>query len=265
METRVLGGSRAEIPIIGQGTWMMERDPDGSVEAIRRGLDLGMTHIDTAEMYGSGRVEEIVGQALADRRDRVFLASKVLPQNASLDGTIEACERSLGRLGTDHLDLYLLHWPSRHPLEDTFAAFERLREEGKVRHWGVSNFGISQMEKALRIAGEGAIVCNQVSYHLKDLGIEDDLITYCHQRKIAVVGYSPFGQGDFPKRDRTLKRIAGTHQATPYQIALVFLTRRDGTFAIPKSSKVEHVEANAAASEITLTDAEVADIEAAFR
>lgn len=242
----------------------MERNREGSVEAIRRGLDLGMTHVDTAEMYGSGKVEEIVGEAIEGRRDEVFLASKVLPRNASREGTIQACERSLRRLRTDHLDLYLLHWPSSHPLEDTISAFDELKASAKVRGYGVSNFDTKQMEQAIALAGEGGIACNQVPYHLKDRQIERGLIQWCEENEVALVGYSPFGQGDFPKKNRVLDEVAARHGATPRQVALAFLTRFSHAFAIPKSSSVQHVEENAGAAPLKLEKDDVEKISGAF-
>ncbi len=178
MRIRSFGPLETPVPVIGQGTWEMERDPEASLEALRRGLDLGMTHIDTAEMYGSGAVEKIVARAIAGRRDEVFLVSKVLPNNASRRGVLEACDKSLRRLGTDDLDVYLLHWPSRHPLEETLAAFKELRQAGKIRNFGVSNFDARLLEKAISIAGPGEIVCNQVEYNLKDRAIEAELIPF---------------------------------------------------------------------------------------
>ena len=190
-------GPRA-VSIIGQGTWNMERDDRRSaVSALRRGLDLGLTHVDTAEMYGDGRAEEIVAEAIADRRDDVFLVSKVLPSNASRAAVTKACEGSLKRLKTDRLDCYLLHWRGRTPLEETFTAFEALKQAGKIASWGVSNFDVDDLEEAVAIAGAGAVACNQVLYHLQERAIEPAVIPWCDKRKIAVVAYSPFGSGDF--------------------------------------------------------------------
>src|SRR4051794_36984749 len=192
MKYRAFGPTGREVSAIGQGTWNMEKDSRrAAVEALRRGLDLGMTHVDTAEMYGDGRVEEMVGEAIADRRGEVFLVSKVLPSKASRRGTVEACERSLARLGTDHLDCYLLHWPGRHPLADTTAAFEELRGAGKILSWGLSNFDEEELAAAVGIAGEGKIACNQVLYHLEERSIEHAVIPFCDEHGIAVVAYSP--------------------------------------------------------------------------
>jgi diketogulonate reductase-like aldo/keto reductase len=269
MEHHAFGAAGKQVAVIGQGTWNMEKDDRrAAVEALRRGLDLGMTHVDTAEMYGDGKVEELVGEAIADRRDGVFLVSKVLPTNASRRGTIQACERSLRRLRTDWLDCYLLHWPGSHPLRDTLAAFEELREAGKIRSWGLSNFDEEELTEAIGIAGEGKIACNQVLYHLKERAIEHAVMPFCEQHGIAVVAYSPFGSGDFPRPGspggRVLAEIAEDHGATPHQIALAFLLRRPSLFAIPKASRSAHAEENAAAAEIRLSEEEVGKIDEAF-
>ncbi|HYO14775.1 MAG TPA: aldo/keto reductase [Thermoanaerobaculia bacterium] len=264
MRYRTFGHTGHEVPVIGQGTWNMEKDRRRSaVEAIRRGLDAGMTHVDTAEMYGSGEVEELVGEAVAGRREEVFLISKVLPQNASRRGTVQACERSLARLRTEFLDCYLLHWRGSHPLADTFAAFEELRQAGKIRSWGVSNFDEEDLAEAVRIAGEGRIACNQVLYHLKERAIEHAVLPTCEEHGIAVVAYSPFGSGRFPKSP-VLSEIADARGATPHQIALAFLTRRPSLFAIPKASDPGHAADNAAAGEIELTPEEVRRLDEAF-
>jgi len=256
------------VPVVGQGTWNMERDRRRAVAALRAGLDAGMTHVDTAEMYGSGRVEEIVGEAIAGRRDEVFLVSKVLPQNASRAGTVAACEASLTRLGTDRLDCYLLHWRGAYPLEDTVAAFEQLLGDGKILSWGVSNFDVSDLEEVLAIGGEGGPVCNQVLYHLRERAVEHAVLPWCEKYGLAVVGYSPFGHGDFPGPDtvggRVLGRIAHAHHATPRQVALRFLVRRPELFTIPKASSPEHVAENARAGDIRLTEAEIEEIDRAF-
>jgi diketogulonate reductase-like aldo/keto reductase len=269
MRHRVFGSTGQQVSVIGQGTWNMEKDDRrAAIEALRRGLDLGMTHVDTAEMYGDGKVEELVGEALADRREEVFLVSKVLPSNASRRGTLQACERSLRRLRTDHLDCYLLHWPGSHPLADTIATFEELREAGKIRSWGLSNFDEEELAGALDIAGEGKTACNQVLYHLKERAIEHAVIPFCEEHGIAVVAYSPFGSGDFPKPGtpggRLLAEIAGANGATPHQIALAFLLRYPSMFAIPKASRSAHAEENAAAAEIVLSEEEIRGIDEAF-
>src|SRR2546425_946007 len=239
-----------------------------AVAARRAGLALGMTHIDTAEMYGSGGVEELVGEAIAGRREQVFLVSKVLPQNASRAGVLRACEASLRRLRTDRLDCYLLHWQGRHPLADTIAAFEQLRREGKVRAWGVSNFGVEEMEHAAALEGAERIACNQVLYHLEERAIEHAVVPWCIARGIAVVGYSPFGSGRFPgprsRGGRVLAEIAAAHGATPRQVALAFLVRTPGLFTIPKAARAAHVAENAAAGNLVLSAEDVRRSDAAF-
>ena len=267
MERRAFGRNGCAVPVIGQGTWHIDQgDRATAVAALRRGLDLGMTHIDTAEMYGAA--EEVVAEAVAGRRDKVFLVSKVLPQNASRDGTIAACERSLARLQTDRLDCYLLHWRGEHPLAETFAAFERLQRQGKIRSWGVSNFDVPDLEEAAKIAGAGRIVCNQVLYHLRERAIEHAVLPWCEQHGVAVVGYSPFGQGHFPgprsEGGRVLQGIAAAHGATARQVALRFLLRRAPLFIIPKASALDHVMENAGAGDLRLSAAEIAQIDEAF-
>lgn len=267
MQTKTFGSLAASVPVIGQGTWQMDgRDDAGAIAALRRGLDLGMTHIDTAEMYGEA--EPLVAQAIEGRRDEMFLVSKVLPSNASRAATIRACERSLSRLKTDRLDCYLLHWRGGYPLEDTFAAFEELQRAGKILSWGVSNFDVDDLDEALGLVGEGKIACNQVLYHLQERAIEHAVIPWCEEHKVAVVAYSPFGQGDFPSPSstagRVLAEIADAHGATARQVALAFLTRRPSVFAIPKASRVDHAEDNAAAGDLELTAAEVERIDKTF-
>lgn len=269
MERRPFGPSETAVPVIGQGTWYIERGQrSAAVAALRRGLDLGMTHIDTAEMYGYGAAEDVVGEAIAGRRDEVFLVSKVVPSNASRTGTIAACEESLSHLGTDHLDCYLLHWPGSHPLEDTVDAFEELQRAGKILSWGVSNFDVSDLEALVEVAGEGQIACNQVLYHLEERAIDHAVIPYCEEQGIAVVAYSPYGHGQFPGPNtsggKILARIAAEHGATPRQVALSFLTRRPSTFTIPKASSRAHTEENAGAGDVKLTAAQVSAIDQAF-
>jgi diketogulonate reductase-like aldo/keto reductase len=269
VELRPFGPSGREVAVIGQGTWHLENDDRASaIAALRRGLDLGMTHIDTAEMYGSGVAETMVGEAIAGRRDEVFLVSKVLPHNASRRGTIVACERSLARLGTDRLDCYLLHWPGSHPLEDTIAAFEQLQRDGKIRSWGVSNFDVDDLEAVRTIAAAGPLACNQVLYHVQERAIEHAVLPWCEGHGAAVVGYSPFGSGQFPgprtKGGRALQAIADAHGATPRQVALRFLVRRPSTFAIPKAANQEHTTENAGAGDLRLTDADIAALDAAL-
>ena len=269
MVRRPFGWTGVPVPVIGQGTWNMERaDRTQAVTALRRGLDAGMSHIDTAELYGTGRVEELVGAAIAGRRDEVFLVSKVLPEHASFAGVLAACEASLRRLGTDRLDLYLLHWASRHPLEQTIAGFERLVRDGKIRHYGISNFDVDELERALALAGPDRIACNQVLYHLEERAIEHAVLPWCERHGMAVVAYSPFGSGRFPGArspgGRLLAEIAHAHGATPRQVALAFLVRRAGVFTIPKAARVEHTLENAAAGELTLSAEEEARLDRAF-
>src|SRR5258706_4817742 len=269
MKNRAFGPTGKQVALIGQGTWNLERDDRrAAMAALRRGLDVGMAQVDTAEMYGDGRVEEMVGEALAGRRDEVFLVSKVLPQNASWRGTVQACDRSLRRLRTDHLDCYLLHWPGSHPLKDTIAAFEELVTVGKIRAWGLSNFDEEGLARAVAIAGPGKLAANQVLYHLQERAIEHAVIPFCTEHEIAVVAYSPFGAGNFPSPGsaggRLLAEIAKAHGATPHQIALAFLLRFPLLFAIPKAAKAEHAADNAGAAEIELGEDELRKIDAAF-
>jgi diketogulonate reductase-like aldo/keto reductase len=269
MERRRFGPTEREVTMVGQGTWYIESAERGSaIAALRRGIDLGMTHIDTAEMYGSGAAEELIGEAIVGRRDELFLVSKVLPQNASRRGTLAACDRSLARLGSDRLDCYLLHWPGSHPLEETIAAFERLKQQGKILSWGVSNFNIGDLDSVLKIAGEGNLVCNQVLYHLEERAIEHAVIPWCEQHQVAVVAYSPFGHGRFPgprtAGGRLLKEIATAHKATVRQVALRFLARRASLFLIPKASSLDHVAENAGTSNLRLTEIEIARIDKEF-
>lgn len=268
METRAFGQAGPFVPVIGQGTWEMEKTPTESIAALRAGLDLGMTHIDTAEMYGDGEAEMLVGEAIAGRRDAVFLVSKVLPENASFAGTAAACEHSLRRLGTDRLDAYLLHWPGRHPLEDTIAAFEKLKSEGKILAYGISNFDAAGVDRAVSIAGRGRIACNQVFYHLGERDIEHSVIPACKRHGIAVVAYTPFGQSKFPKPGspggRILAEIAAKHGATPHQVTLRFLVRNPFVFAIPKASRIDHVRENAGAGDLRLDAEDLRRLDAAF-
>lgn len=269
MDTRTFGPTGKAVSVIGQGTWYLEqaRRAD-AVAALRAGLDAGMTHIDTAELYGTGAAEEIVADAIDGRRDDVFLVSKVLPQNASRKGTIAACEASLRRLKTDRLDCYLLHWRGRHPLEDTVAALEALQAAGKIAAWGVSNFDEDDLAEAEDIAGPGRIACNQVLYHLQERGIEHAVLPWCEAHGVAVVGYSPFGHDRFPRPDssggRVLATVAAAHDATPRQVALAFLVRRPSLMTIPKAAQAAHAAENAEAGDLRLTADDIARIEAAF-
>jgi diketogulonate reductase-like aldo/keto reductase len=270
VELRTFGSTRRRVAIIGQGTWFIEKaDNSAAIAALRRGLDLGLTHIDTAELYGAGAAERIVGEAIAGRRDEVFLVSKVLPAHASRKGVVAACEASLARLNTDRLDCYLLHWRGDEPLEETIAGFEQLRSAGKIRAWGVSNFDVADLEEVRGIAGAGHPACNQVLYHLQQRGIEHAVLPWCAQHGVAVVGYSPFGHhGGFPgpasSGGRVVQEIAAAHGATARQVALSFLVRRPPLFTIPKAADVEHTVENARAGELKLSEAQLASIDRAF-
>ncbi len=267
MRLQVFGSGGRQVSVIGQGTWYIDRgDRSSAVAALRRGIDLGMTHIDTAEMYGDA--EPVVAEAIAGRRDEIFLVSKVLPSNASRRGTITACERSLARLKTDRLDCYLLHWRGAYPLAETVAAFEQLVSAGKIREWGVSNFDADDLDEMLAVAGRGRIACNQVLYHLQERAIEHAVLPWCGQHGVAVVAYSPFGHNDFPPPDskagRVLQGIAEAHGASVRQVALAFLTRAPSVFAIPKASTPEHAADNAAAGKLVLGKDEIAALDNAF-
>ena len=269
MDRRPFGKKGKLVPAVGQGTWRMEGDDRArAVRALRAGLDAGMTHVDTAEMYGSGEVEETVREAIDGRRDEVFLVSKVWPQNATHQGTLAACERSLSRLGTDRLDCYLLHWPSHHPLEETIRAFEELVRAGKIRSWGVSNFDASWLEKTAAIAGEGRIACDQVLYNVGERSIEHAVLPWCERHGVAVVAYSPLGSGVFPSArsagGRALAAIAAAHGATPHQVALAFVLRHPRVLTVVKASDPAHAVDNAAAGDLRLSDDEVRQLEAAF-
>ncbi|GLK78379.1 aldo/keto reductase [Methylopila turkensis] len=267
MRHSTFGPDRRPVPVIGQGTWRLDDDARAMVlEALRAGLDAGMTHVDTAEMYGEA--EPLAAEAIAGRRDEVFLVSKVLPQNAAKARVLEACERSLRRLKTDRLDCYLLHWRGATPLEDTIDAFETLKRQGKIVSWGVSNFDVDDLEEALGIADAGAIACNQVLYHLEERAIEHAVLPWCEAHDVTVVAYSPFGSGAFPDpRSRSgavLAEVAAEAGASPRQAALAALTRRPSVIAIPKAARKAHALDNAAAGDLELTDGQLARIDAAF-
>ena len=264
MLTREFGALGKKVSVIGQGTWAIKSDARDALEA---GVQLGMTHIDTAEMITGA--EEIVRQVIRNRRNEIFLVSKVVPSNASYRGTLRACEASLKRLNTDYLDVYLLHWWSgSHPIAETMRAMEELVAAGKIRHIGVSNLDVEQLKQAQRALTRERIACNQVLYHLRSRGIERRVIPYCESQNIAVVGYSPFGQGNFPpgsgKQAKVLASIAQLHGKTPRQVALNFLTRRDSLFAIPKASNVDHVRENAGGTGWQLTTEDLQLIDSAF-
>lgn len=254
------------IPILGMGTWRMgesARNRQSEIDALRYGLDLGLSLIDTAEMYGEGGAEEVIAQVIASRRASVFLVSKVYPHNASKQGTIAACERSLKRLKTDYLDLYLLHWRGSIPLAETLEAFQTLQQAGKIRSYGVSNFDVEDMQEASQLKGGKEIVTNQVLYNLTRRGIEWNLLPWCRERNIPIMAYSPIEQGRL-LNNGTLKTIAQERQVTPAQIALAWVLHQDNVIVIPKSSQIDHIEQNYAALNLKLSADELATLEAAF-
>ncbi|HZS83592.1 MAG TPA: aldo/keto reductase [Stellaceae bacterium] len=254
------------MPVLGQGTWGFgeDRGRRGDAErALRLGLDLGMTLIDTAEMYGEGGAEEIVGAAIAGRRDEVFLVSKVYPHNASRRGVVAACERSLRRLATDRLDLYLLHWRGAVPLAETIEGFAALLAAGKIRAWGVSNFDADDMAELAGLPGGAAVATNQILYNLTRRGPEWDLLPWCRQRQVPVMAYSPIEQGRMLSH-AALTRLAARRGVSPAQLALAWLLHQDGVAVIPKAGREEHVRENAAALDIALPAAELAALDRAF-
>lgn len=258
--------SGATIPQLGLGTWHMGEQRNqraAEADALRVGLDLGMTLIDTAEMYGEGGAEEVVAEAVQGRRDEVFIVSKVYPHNASKSGTIAACERSLKRLKTDRIDLYLLHWRGSYPLAETVAAFERLKADGKIRSWGVSNLDPDDMNELEGVANGRNCVSNQVLYHLGSRGIEWDLIGQCAERKVMVMAYSPLGQGRV-LRNAALAKVAARHGVSTAAVALAWTMRHPHVVAIPKASRPEHVRENLVAADLKLLPADLADLDAAF-
>ena len=269
---KAFGASGELLPTLGQGTWDIPEHGARMAEAktaLRRGIELGMTHLDTAEMYGSGRAEEIVGEAIAGLpREQLFITSKVLPSNASYEGTLAACERSLRRLGLDHLDLYLLHWPSTEPVAETMRAFERLVHAGKTRYVGVSNFDVDELQEAQAALPGIPIACNQVLYHLRERSIEARLLPYCAAQEIAVVAYTPFGRAKLPDQNTSggtvLADVAKKYDATIRQVMLAFLTRDADVFAIPKAASVAHVEENARALDFALEAQDIEAIDRAF-
>ena len=270
---RLFGPMGVGVPIIGQGSWKMgspgERPRE--VAALRRGIELGLTHIDTAEMYGNGLAEDVIGEAISGTpRERLFIVSKVLPQNATYQGTIAACDATLGRLRSNYLDVYLLHWRGRHPLGETLRALEDLVDAGKIRALGVSNFDVSDLDEARALLRRHPIACNQVLYHLGERYVENGLLEYCARHGIALVGYSPFGSGPFPGSGtaggRVLAAVAGRHGqgTTARQVALAFLVRKAPLFAIPKAVRPEHVEENAGALRLILSETDIREIDQAF-
>ncbi len=270
MISRPFGATGRNVPIIGQGTWNTPTRGASAEEAkraLRRGVEVGMVHIDTAEMYGDGASERLIGEAIRGLpREQLYLVSKVLPSNASYDGTIAACERSLDRMGVDDLDCYLLHWRGSVPLRETMRALEALVAAGKIRSLGVSNFEVADLEEARAALEREPLACNQVLYHITERTVEEHELSYCREHDIALVAYTPFGRGDWEDRPgaHVLERIAQRHGATPRQVILAFLTREPDTFAIPKASTLAHVEENAGAGDLRLDAAEIAEIDHAF-
>ena len=274
MMRRTFGPTGRDVSRIGQGTWQIpERGAavEEAKRALRRGIQLGMLHLDTAEMYGDGRAEEILGDAIRESgisRSELFVVSKVLPSNASYAGTLRACERSLRRLRTDYLDCYLLHWRGSQPLADTMRALEKLVDDGKIRALGVSNFDVEDLEEAREALERHPIACNQVLYHLKERGIEHRIVPWCRKNSVAVVAYTPFGRGPLPgsstAQGRALAGIARRHNAGVHAVILAFLTRDRDVFAIPKASSVAHVEENSKAGDLELDADEIERLEEAF-
>ena len=266
MKTLKLKSGR-EIPILGQGTWRMgekSSQKQAEIDALKLGIDLGMTLIDTAEMYGEGGAEQVVAEAIAGQRDKVYLVSKFYPYNASYNGLIAACNRSLSRLKTDYLDLYLLHWRGSVPLSETLEGLQHLKQAGKILDYGVSNFDTDDMEEAESLPGGKEIVTNQVLYNLKRRGIEWDLLPWCKQRSIPIMAYSPVEQRAFVS-DSKLDNIAKAHQVTPTQIALSWLLHQDNVISIPKAVNPEHVRENRAALDLKLTQEELQELDRAFK
>jgi len=255
------------VPALGQGTWNMggdRRRRRAEIAALSLGLDLGMNLIDTAEMYADGGAEKIIGAAIAGRRDAVFLVSKVLPENATRRGTIAACERSLKRLDTDRIDLYLLHWREQEvELAEVLEAFTALVRAGNIRHWGVSNFDVEDMQELVRLPGGKAVAADQVMYNLNRRGIEHDLLPWCRRRRIPIMAYSPLDEGRLV-RSLDLKRIAQQLEATPSQVALAWLVRQNNVIAIPKSASEAHVRENFAALDLRLGKQDLAALDRAF-
>ncbi|OXS76762.1 aldo/keto reductase [Domibacillus enclensis] len=259
------------VPAIGQGTWNMGENPaekKAEIAALRLGVDLGMSLIDTAEMYGEGKSEQVVGEAIKGIRDDVFLVSKVYPHNAGKDRLFSSCEQSLKRLGTDHLDLYLLHWRGRVPMAETIEGMEQLKKEGKIARWGVSNFDTDDMKELLNTPGGGNCATNQVLYHLGSRGIEYDLLPWHQQNNVPIMAYSPLAQGGSLRKellhDPVVRKIADAHQAEPLQVALAWSIRSNHVIAIPKAGKEKHVTANAQASALLLNTDELNQLDTVF-
>jgi diketogulonate reductase-like aldo/keto reductase len=272
MRTYKFGTLGRAVPLIGQGTWNLPERGEAVAEArkaLKLGLDLGMTHLDTAEMYGAGRAEEAIAAAIQGYpREQLFIVSKVLPDHASYDGTIEACEKSLQRMKIDYMDCYLLHWRSRYPLSQTMGALEQLVDDGKILSFGVSNFDFDDLVEAQQVLKRHPIACNQVLYNLRNRGIERRLIPFCTEQNIAVVGYTPFGQRALPSLrtagGAVLTEVAEKHNATVPQVILAFLVRMPNVFAIPKSANIEHTEENAGAGDLILDEEDIQHIGEAF-
>jgi diketogulonate reductase-like aldo/keto reductase len=265
MRTVILN-SGATVPVLGLGTWRMgERKADRAAEvaAIKLGLSLGLTLIDTAEMYGEGGAEEMLAEAMAGHRDSIYLVSKVYPHNASRKGAIAACERSLKRLKTDRLDLYLLHWRGSYPLSETLEAFEVLKQDGKIQAWGVSNFDCRDLQELASLTGGAACAVNQVLYHLGSRGIEWELVDQARKAGMVVMAYSPLGQGKLLTKP-ALKKIADKHRVEPTAIALAWVMRLPGMMTIPKAARLEHVRANIKALDVTLDSEDLRALDAAF-
>ncbi len=261
MRTLELAGT--QVPVIGQGTWRMGENRDrrkGEVAALREGLERGLRLIDTAEMYGEGGAEEVVGEAISGKRDQVFLVSKVYPHNASRSGVAAACERSLRRLGSEHIDLYLLHWRGRYPLDETVEAFERLREQGKIGRWGVSNFDLDDLQEL----GQPACATNQVLYNPEERGVEFDLLPWQQRQNMPLMAYCPLGQGGALLADAALQQVAQQHGATTAQVALAWALRQPNVLVIPKASDPRHLAENAAAAELQLSAADLQAIDSAY-
>ncbi|MFI7081478.1 aldo/keto reductase [Micromonospora sp. NPDC049903] len=253
------------MPVFGQGTWYLGERPArrrDELAALHAGLDLGMTLIDTAEMYGDGASEELVGKAIVGRRDDVFLVDEVLPSNGSRQGAVQACRRSLQRLGVDHIDLYLLHWRGLHPLSEMIEAFAELVDAGDIGQWGVSNFDLSDMTELLD-AGGNDCATNQILYNLSRRGSEYDLLPCLREHRIPVMAYSPIEQGRLLGHDQVAE-VAARHGATPAQVALAWVLRREMVAAIPRSSNSEHTRQNAEARDLHLTEEDIAALDRAF-
>jgi len=262
--TRLRSGE--SVPVLGQGTWHLgegQHPREQEISALRLGVDLGMTLIDTAEMYGDGATEELVGEAISGRRDEVFLVSKVLPQNATRRGTVAACDRSLRRLRTDHLDLYLLHWRGEVPLEETMDGLQDLIQQQKIRQWGVSNFDTSDLEELFTVDGGSEVSTDQVLYNLTRRGVEYDLLPWCRARKIPVMTYSPIEQGRM-LHNSVLRSIATRHRASPAQVALAWLLGKEGLIAIPKAADQNHVRQNRDALDLNLDTQDLEALDSEF-